>query len=426
MNDTVMTTKTAELTTARLTLIQRIAKNLLFKQLRNIEHGQLTIADYSGSETFGQLSSDFDKTAILTVHDTRAYTAIAFGGSIGAGESYMQHYWSVDNLTDLVRIFVRNIDVLDDMDSGFSYMTAMFNKIYHKLNKNTVSGSKKNISAHYDIGNDLYQLFLDETMMYSSAIYENEDMDLKQASEAKLDRICKKLDLQPDDHVIEIGSGWGGFAIHAAKNYGCRVTTTTISRQQYELALQRIQQQGLQDKITVLLKDYRELEGQYDKLVSIEMIEAVGHEYYKSYFQQCSRLLKPEGLMLIQAITIADQRYSIAKRSVDFIQRYIFPGGCLPSVSVIGNMLSKFTDMRIYHLEDIGLHYAQTLKHWRDNFFDKLDHVTSLGYSQSFIRMWEYYLCYCEGGFKEQAIGCVQVLMTKPRANRVPLVPKLG
>ncbi len=400
------------------TLMQRIAKKLLISQLSKIKFGELVIVDADENYHFGSDRTDFDVTAIITVHDARFYTAVAFGGSIGSGESYMKQYWSSDDLTRVVQIFVRNLEVLDQMDSGLSYIAGPLNKIYHWFKPNTIKGSRKNISAHYDIGNNLYQLFLDKNMMYSSAIYEHQEMDLNQASEAKLQRICQKLELKHTDHVIEIGSGWGGFAIYAAKHYGCHVTTTTISRAQYDLAIERIAQEDLADKITILFEDYRKLTGQYDKLVSIEMIEAVGHEYYETYFKTCSNLLKPQGLMLIQAITIADQRYNIAKRSVDFIQRYIFPGGCLPSVTVISQTLAKCTDMRMYHMEDIGQHYARTLKDWREKFFSKLELVKSLGYSGNFIRMWEYYLCYCEGGFKEHGIGCVQLLITKPQARR--------
>jgi cyclopropane-fatty-acyl-phospholipid synthase len=258
-------------------------------------------------------------------------------------------------------------------------------------------------------------------MMYSCAVYETDECTLEQASIAKLERICRKLDLQPSDHVLEIGTGWGGFAIYAAQHYGCHITTTTISQEQYALAKQRVESAGLADRVTVLCKDYRDLHGQYDKLVSIEMIEAIGHQYLPDYFRQCSRLLKPEGMMLLQAITIADQRYQSALRSVDFIQRYIFPGSFIPSVSAMTDAIAKNTDMRLFHLEDIGPHYATTLRDWRERFFDRIDEVRSLGYSEAFIRLWEFYLCYCEGGFRERAIGDVHMLMTKPQCRRAPV-----
>jgi cyclopropane-fatty-acyl-phospholipid synthase len=289
------------------------------------------------------------------------------------------------------------------------------------VNRNTLKGSRRNIGAHYDLGNELFELFLDETMMYSCGIFERPESSLKEASEAKLERICRKLQLKASDHVIEIGTGWGGFAIYAAKHFGCRVTTTTISQQQYDYALQRVREAGLEDRITLLFRDYRELEGQFDKLVSIEMIEAVGHEHFDTYFRKCSELLKADGMMLLQSITIADQRYPIAKKSIDFIQRYIFPGGCLPSVAALSDSVARKTDMRIYDLEDIGVHYATTLRIWRERFFARLEEVHRLGYPERFIRMWNYYLSYCEGGFRQQAIGTVQLLLTKPRSLREPI-----
>ncbi|MEP2617567.1 MAG: cyclopropane-fatty-acyl-phospholipid synthase family protein, partial [Marinomonas sp.] len=287
-------------------------------------------------------------------------------------------------------------------------------KIVHRMNANTKKGSKDNISAHYDLGNDFFFLFLDPTMMYSSAIYPQQEASLEEAAVHKLDRICQKLQLTEADHLLEIGTGWGGMAIHAAKHYGCKVTTTTISKEQYEFAKERVEAEGLQDKITLLLKDYRDLEGQYDKLVSIEMIEAVGHEYYDSYFSKCSELLKPHGVMVIQAITIADQRYDYARRSVDFIQRYIFPGGCLPSNQVIAHKIASKTDMQIVGLEDITEHYAKTLADWRTRFHEARHHVLDMGFDDVFCRMWDFYLAYCEGGFKERAISTGQFVFAKP------------
>ena len=261
--------------------------------------------------------------------------------------------------------------------------------------------------------------------MYSSAVFERPGMSLKEASEAKLDRICRKLELTPDDHVLEIGTGWGGFAVYAARHYGCRVTTTTISREQFEFASERVKSEGLADRIELLMRDYRDLDGQYDKLVSIEMIEAVGHEYMDTYFNHCASLLKEDGMMLLQAITIADQRYQAATRSVDFIQKYIFPGGFLPSVTAILDAVTRNTNMRIYHLEDIGAHYAETLKHWRESFTNNLNEILPMGYGEEFLRMWHYYYCYCEGAFRERAIGDVQVLFIKPSSRREPVLAAL-
>jgi cyclopropane-fatty-acyl-phospholipid synthase len=294
-------------------------------------------------------------------------------------------------------------------------------KALHWFNRNTRAGSRKNIAAHYDLGNDFFKLFLDDSMMYSSAMFTNPNMTLAEAQMTRLRAICRKLDLQPSDHLLEIGTGWGGFAISAARECGCRITTTTISREQYELACERIAAAGLQGRIEVLRCDYRDLQGQYDKLVSIEMIEAVGHQYYDTYFAKCASLLKPSGSMLLQAITIADQRYDAAKNSVDFIQRYIFPGSCIPSVTAMTDSITRSSDLRLFHLEDIGPHYATTLARWRENLFDQLDRVRAMGHSEAFIRMWEYYFCYCEGGFAERAIGDVHMLLVKP-GNRRPCI----
>jgi cyclopropane-fatty-acyl-phospholipid synthase len=354
------------------------------------------------------------------------WTDVAFSGGLGAGEAYMAGRWHCDDLTGLARLFLRNPQVLYGLNRGPGRIMALVNKAWHALRRNTVRGSRRNIAAHYDLGNDMFSLFLDDTMMYSCAIFEHPRATLKQASMAKLDRVCRKLELQPGDHLLEIGTGWGGLAIHAARHYGCRVTTTTISGEQYRMTRERVEQAGLGDRITVLCEDYRNLTGEYDKLVSIEMIEAVGHAYFDTYFATCSRLLKPDGLMLLQSITIADQRYAAAKRAVDFIQRYIFPGGCLPSVAVLGDAVARNTDMRIVHLEDIGPHYATTLQRWRERFMARLDAVRKLGYPEEFIRMWEYYLCYCEGGFRERAIGTVQLLLGKPLNRREALMAPLG
>jgi len=333
----------------------------------------------------------------------------------------MKGSWSCSDLLGLVRIFLRNRDVLNTMDESLTRLKAPVHKLMHWFNRNTRAGSRKNISAHYDIGNDLFKLFLDDTMMYSSAYYASTDMTLHEAAVAKLDLVCKKLDLQPQDHVLEIGTGWGGLAIHAARHYGCTVTTTTISDEQYELASQRIKDEGLDDRITVLKQDYRDLSGQYDKLVSIEMIEAIGHQYMNTYFEKCCSLLKPDGMMLIQAITIKDQLYKSALKDVDFIKKYIFPGGFLPSIAAMSETISKYTDMKLFHLQDIGPHYARTLKDWRERFFNKLDDIRQLGYSDEFIRLWEYYFCYCEGGFMERDIGTVQMVLTRPDNRLEPL-----
>ena len=399
---------------ASLTRNQSIAKGLLFKLLRGLETGCLRVHEQGELFEFGQPHESSDLVADIFVHNASFYSDVIFGGSVGAGEAYMSGYWSTPNLTQVMRLFVRNINALDKLDTNQSVIGRWLLKAFHWFNRNTKEGSRKNISAHYDLGNNFFKLFLDETMMYSSAIYPSPDSSLSVAARHKLQRVCEKLQLNAQDHLLEIGTGWGGMAIYAAQHYGCRVTTTTISKEQRDYALARVAEAGLSDKVTVLFDDYRDLQGQFTKLVSIEMIEAVGHDHYDQYFSTCSRLLAPDGLMLIQAITIQDQRYAQAQKSVDFIQRYIFPGGSLPSIAVISDFIKRNTDMNILHLEDIGEHYAQTLKHWRDAFMEKLDAVCEQGFDERFIRMWEFYLCYCEGGFRERSIGTAQIVFAKP------------
>ena len=391
---------------------------MVLSRLEKLEIGQIVVSEGAEHSTFGRLTEDFPLTAQLRVNDARFYTDVAFCGSIGAGEAYINGHWTSNELSDLLQILIRNRDVLEQMDTGLARFSAPLQKVLHIMNRNTRKGSRKNIAAHYDLGNDFYQLWLDRTMMYSSAYFETQDTTLEDASIEKLDRICRKLNLSSEDSVIEIGTGWGGFAIHAARHYGCHVTTTTISQQQYDYAQQAIRDAGMEDRITLLFKDYRDLEGEYDKLVSIEMIEAVGHEYHETYFSKCCELLKPDGQMLLQAITIADQRYDTYKTSVDFIKRYIFPGGCLTSVTDMTRVMTEHTDMRVIHLEDIGVHYAWTLRAWHERFIARLEEVFELGYSESFARMWQFYLAYCESAFLERTIGDVQMLMMRPGARR--------
>lgn len=425
MKTTAAAPELLTLSTPKPHFLDGVAADAVRRRLAGLAHGVLTLHDGARVERYGKRSDRCSLNATLHVHDPRFYSEIAFGGTIGAGEAYMQGYWRVDDLTALMRILLQNREVLDGMETGLARMAAPLQKALHWAARNTRSGSRRNIQAHYDLGNSFFKLFLDPTMMYSSAIFERADMTLEEASTAKLDRICRKLDLQPGDRVMEIGTGWGGFAMHAAQHYGCHVTTTTISPAQHQLARQRVNAAGLNERIELLLTDYRDLSGQYDKLVSIEMIEAVGYQYYDAYFRKCSELLKPEGAMLLQAITIADQRYEAAKKSVDFIQRYIFPGSCIPSVTVISDALARVTDMRLYHLEDIGPHYATTLRHWYDNCEAKADQIRALGYPESFRRMWAFYLCYCEAGFTERVIGDVQMLLVKPQARPAAIVPPL-
>jgi cyclopropane-fatty-acyl-phospholipid synthase len=402
--------------TVKPSALDGLARRLVLRQLERLELGELRLADGAHHYRFG--APDRATPAVrLAVADPRFYSELAFGGSIGAAEAYMHGYWACDDLVALVRLLLQNRAVLDGMEGGAARFTIPLQKLFHWVNRNTHEGARRNIAAHYDLGNDFFALWLDETMMYSSAIFERPDMSLHEAQLARLDHVCRKLRLGPDDHVLEIGTGWGGFALHAARHYGCRVTSTTISGEQYELARQRVVDAGLHDRITLLLEDFRDLRGQYDKLVSIEMIEAIGHELFVPYFRKCGELLTADGAMLIQAITIADQRYEEYRKSIDFIQRYIFPGSGLPSSAVMTDAVARHTDLRLLNLEDIGLHYATTLQHWRRNFFDRIGEVRGLGYSEPFIRMWEFYLCYCEGAFLERAISDVQIVFAKPECR---------
>lgn len=398
--------------------IDKMCRPLLFSRLRKISIGQVKIVDQLGEQLFGNPDQSGELSVEIKVDDQRFYSDIAFGGTVAAGEAYMQGYWSCNNLTGLVRIMLRNRQVMDQVEGGFSLFKAPILRFIHWLNRNSQAGSRRNIEAHYDLGNEMFELFLDPTMMYSCAYYPDNQASLNQASTAKLQRICEKLQLSEQDHVVEIGTGWGGFAIYAASHFGCKVTTTTISKQQYEVARQRVIAAGLEDKVTLLMQDYRDLQGTYDKLVSIEMIEAVGPQYLETYFAKCSSLLKPDGIMLIQAITIQDQFYDQAIKSVDFIQRYIFPGGFIPSVTAISNAVKKSTDTRLFQMEDIGPHYATTLRDWRKNFFNNIEQIKGLGYSNQFIAMWEFYLCYCEGGFLERTLGTSHMVFIKPE-NRI-------
>ncbi len=394
---------------ARPGLLPALGRRLVLAKLAGLRHGRLELAEAGQSWRFGQGDG-----VRIEVRDPAFWAAVAFGGSVGAGEAYMDGLWDCDDLTGLTRLLLRNRAVLDGMEQGLARLSAPLRGLLHRMNRNTRAGSRRNIAAHYDLGNDFYRLWLDETLMYSSAVFERPGMSLRDASTAKLARICRKLDLQPGDHVLEIGSGWGGFALHAAGRHGCRVTTVTLSRQQCDLARARVAAAGLDHLVEVSLTDYRDLDGQYDKLVSIEMVEAVGAEHLDTYFRQCGRLLKPDGAMLLQAITIADQRYEAALKEVDFIQKHIFPGGFLPSVTALTAAMTRASDLRPAQLEDIGPHYAETLARWRANFLAELDAVRAQGFDERFIRMWLFYLCYCEGGFRERDIGTVQMLLAKP------------
>ncbi len=423
MNTNAATTRhdasiTAISASNKATMIERILRKRLLETLDGLRDCRVVIEDAEGTIVLGEaVASPTTLQAHLRVHDPAFYRMAALNGSVGAGEAYMDGLWECDDLVALVRILVRNRARLDAMETGTARLGGWLMKGLHLLSRNTRTGSRRNIAAHYDLGNPLFKLFLDENLMYSSAIYEHEAEPLEVAAARKLDRICTKLGLGPEHHVVEIGTGWGGFALHAARNYGCRVTTTTISREQYDLASERVAAAGLQDRITLLLQDYRDLQGTFDRVVSIEMIEAIGHQYLETYFAKVASLLKPDGQALIQAITIEDHRYAQALRSVDFIKRHIFPGSFIPSVSAMTGAIGRASDLRLFNLEDIGPSYALTLKAWRERFHQQIEQVRLLGYDQRFIRMWDFYLAYCEGGFRERSIGDVHLWLTRPDAR---------
>ena len=402
-----------EISVKSISWIDKMTRKLLLDYLGKMTQASLTINDELGHVVLGNKQSNLE--AVVEINNMEAYRKILFGGGIGASEAYVAGWWTSPNLTKVIQVLGREQGVLDRVENRFSKVIQFFDLLNHKRNKNTEQGSKKNILAHYDLGNDMYKTFLDKEMLYSSAIYPHKEANLEEAQLFKLHTICERLELKKGETLLEIGTGWGALAIYAAKYYGVKVTTTTISDAQYDYAEQKVKESGLEDSITLLKQDYRTLEGQYDKLVSIEMIEAVGHEYLSTFFNVCSRHLKPEGKMLIQAITISDQRYDSYRKSVDFIQRYIFPGGCLPSVSVMANKVAQNTDMVITSLHDIGLDYAKTLRHWYERFDDANSDLKQMGYGDDFIRLWQFYLCYCEGGFLERKISTVHLVAAKPQ-----------
>lgn len=380
---------------------------LISRRLKRLKHGRLQVVSAFGRAEFGEES---DISVTLVVKDTQVFGQLVFNGMLGAAEIYMQGGWECDDLVALVRLLVRNRDLLDNLDTSSLNPGAALWRGWHALKRNSRRGSRANIAAHYDLGNDFFAQFLDhDWMLYSSGLFHQDTDSLEAAQEQKLQRLCDKLQLTPDDHLLEIGTGWGGCAIFAAKHYGCRVTTTTLSRKQYEYAKKQVSEAGLDEYVTLLLKDYRDLEGTFDKLISIEMVEAVGHQFLPGFFQQCQALLAPNGLAAFQAITIQDHHYSQALQRVDFIKRYIFPGSFIPCVSVLTSQAAE-SRLRLVNLEDIGDSYALTLCHWRQRFLTKLDAIRQLGYDERFIRMWLFYFCYCEGGFRERSISDVQMV----------------
>ncbi|MFV8458081.1 class I SAM-dependent methyltransferase [Vibrio owensii] len=406
-----------------LTTTQKAARGVLFQCLQKMEIGCLTVIESFKTETterserFSTPNGDYNGepvAATIEVKHPGFYSRLLQGGSIAAGEAYMDGWWDSPDLTALMKLMALNLRALDKLEEQGSWLTKLLYKFSHWSNRNSEENSRKNIHAHYDLGNNLYEAFLDTNMLYSSALYNNADDSLEQAQINKMDRLCQQLELKPTDHVVEIGTGWGAMAIYMAEQYGCQVTTTTISEEQHAYAEQKIKERGLEDKITLLKEDYRNLTGTYDKLVSIEMIEAVGKQFLPSYIKVCESLLKSGGLMAIQAITIADQRYDYYSNNVDFIQKYIFPGGFLPSVTSLTQATTKYSDFVTRDLFDIGLDYAKTLNEWHLRFNRAESEVRSFGYDDRFVRMWRYYLSYCEGGFLARTISAVHMTFQRP------------
>lgn len=389
---------------------------LLHRALGRLEQGTLTLCHGSAEYRYGR---GFP-AAVVHVHDARFYRRVVLGGTVGAAESYMDGDWDCDDLVALVRILAVSGEPLTRLNGPGAWLVRGINRLVHAVRRNSLRGSRRNIEAHYDLSNAFFETFLDSRMMYSSAIYESPAMTLEEASRAKLERLCRKLELGPDDHLLEIGTGWGGLAVYAAGRFGCRVTTATISPAQYEAAVDRVREAGLQDRVDVLLADYRELGGSYDKVVSVEMVEAVGHHYLDTYFEVLSRLVRPGGLIALQAITIEDRYYKSALRSVDFIKKHVFPGSFLPCVSVLVDAAARNGDAVLVNLEDIGLDYAATLADWRERVEASAQQLQTMGFEERFQRMWRMYLCYCEAGFRERTISDVQLLFAKPGYRRQP------
>jgi cyclopropane-fatty-acyl-phospholipid synthase len=394
----------------------RVARAIALRGLGQLRVGELQLIEPGECRSFGQRTSERPEgevRAIVHVNDPRFYREL-LRGSAGLARAYMDGLWDAEDLVALTRLAALNVSSLDRLRRALAPVLVPVQRWSRVLRTNTTGRARRQIAAHYDLGNDLFASFLDPTMMYSCAYFEHPEQTLHEASQAKLERVCRKLDLTPCDHVLEIGTGWGGFALHAAAHFGCRVTTATISREQHALARERVRAAGLGDRVEVVLEDYRELRGRYDKLVSIEMIEAVGWRGFDRFFRACSELLEPRGLMLLQAITIDDRAFHVEKAGRSFINTYIFPGGCLPSMEIMRRAVSRRTDMRPVDLEDITPHYAETLRHWRENFLANRARIAALGYDERFLRLWELYLAYCEGGFRERRIGDVQLLLAKP------------
>jgi cyclopropane-fatty-acyl-phospholipid synthase len=396
---------------------QRKCRSLILGQARRMIGETIEVVDHDDCWRVGDQSATISPVRIV-VKNPRFYWRMLSGGGLGAAESLMDGDWTCSDMPRLIRALVRNIEVLDSYDGGFARIRKMLEQVKHWLNRNTLSRSKANIREHYDLGNEFFSLFLDPTMNYSSAVFETlthqeHPESLHRAQLRKMQRLCEMLRLSPGDHLLEIGTGWGSLACYAAKHFGCRVTTTTISHEQFVWAQNRVAAEGLEDRVTVLECDYRLLEGKYDKIVSVEMIEAVGDQFYDTFFKKCQSLLTEEGLLLLQAITIVDQRYQKHLNNVDFICKYIFPGGSLPCISRLVGSAANAAEMRMIQLNDYAAHYAETLRRWRTRFWQQIDAIRELGYTERFITMWDYYLAYCEAAFDERQINLIHVLFAQ-------------
>jgi len=395
-------------------VLDGVARRAVLAALSGVEQGRIELLEGDRHHVFGQATETLPGVARIEVHHPRFYTSVALGGILASGEAFMEGLWSCDDLALLVHILLVNEDARRRFDGPAVRLAKGARKLWERARANTRAGSRRNIEAHYDLGNDFFEAFLDPTMTYSCGLFDSPEASMEAASVAKYDRLCRMLDLRPDDHLVEIGCGWGGFAIHAASRYGCRVTGITISTEQQALGRERVAAAGLEGRVDLVLEDYRDLSGRYDKLVSIEMFEAVGAEYFDTYFEACSNLLEPHGAMALQAITIDDAHFEQARDTVDFIRRYIFPGGCLPSLGAIRGCVDRVTDFHLVDDFDMTKDYAETLRRWRTRFQGNRELIEALGYPEVFQRMWLFYLGYCEGGFEEGRIGLHQIVLGKP------------
>jgi cyclopropane-fatty-acyl-phospholipid synthase len=404
--------------------LSRVARSAVLRRLEGLRHGRLTVVEGGETHVFGPEGHPLH--ARVRIHDPAAFAQIAFGGSIGAAEAYADGLWDADDLPATIRIVLAQGDGGDRVESGLARLGALVHRLRHRARRNTPEGARENIAAHYDLGNEFFGLFLDPSMTYSCAVYDDPGATLEEAQQAKIERICAKLDLRPGMRVLEIGTGWGALAIHEARRYGVHVTTATLSARQRDVAVERVRAAGLEDRVEVVLADYRELAGRYDRVVSIEMIEAVGWEFYETFFRVVGERLHEDGLALVQAITIPDHRFERQKAEPNHINRLVFPGSCIPSTTALLQASSRASDLRLFHLEEIGPHYARTLRDWRVRLLARWDEARAQGRSARFLRNFEYYLASCEAGYEERHLGDVQLLFARPRARREPILPPLA